>query len=307
MKIDLGINNCFAVKRWTETEAWCQIVTEIFNVKNVQFSFDLLDPIINDQFHLKEYKKIREITKNFDIKINSTFTGLSIYSFNHLLNPDTGFRNKAIYWIEKAICASAEMGAEGIGGAFGALTVKDYQDQNRCQFLKQNLFDSLTYITEVAKYNGLKYFLWEPTPLARELSHTIEEAKQFYQKANENTSIPLLFCLDTGHACARDTKGADRDPYSWIIELGKYSPIIHLQQTDGKNDSHWPFTSEFNQQGIIKPNLLFDALKKSGVENVTLILEINHVFEEDDQKVIDDWSESVKYWKNELDKISYTL
>ena len=57
MKIDLGINNCFAVKRWTETEEWCRIVAEEFKIKNVQFSFDLLDPIINNQFHLKKQRR----------------------------------------------------------------------------------------------------------------------------------------------------------------------------------------------------------------------------------------------------------
>ena len=40
----LGMNTCFAVKRWPEPEEWARIVAEEFGLKSVQFSFDLMDP-----------------------------------------------------------------------------------------------------------------------------------------------------------------------------------------------------------------------------------------------------------------------
>ncbi len=55
----------------------------------------------------------------------------------------------------------------------------------------------------------------------------------------------------------------DSDPYGWLTTLGCYSPIIHLQQTNGKTSSHLPFTKEHNASGIILPDKLLRALAAS--------------------------------------------
>ena len=43
VKINLGINNCFAVKRWPETEEWMSIIKEKFGLDIVQLSTDVTD------------------------------------------------------------------------------------------------------------------------------------------------------------------------------------------------------------------------------------------------------------------------
>ncbi len=305
MKIHLGVNNCFGVKRWPEAEEWLRIVVEEFSTRYVQFSFDIFDPLLYSSAKMKECHKIRSLSEKFGIKIVSTFTGLAIYSFNHLLHPDTGLRRDAMRWMEEAIYATAEMGAKGFGGVFSALSVRDYQDESRRKFLYEVLLDSLCYFSEVGMKVGLEFLLWEPTPLARELCHTIEEAKTFYKKANERSAIPILFCLDVGHACAPDIQGSDRDPYVWLKEIGSISPLVHIQQTDGQYDNHWPFTYDYNQRGIIEPNKVIDALQISGTKEVTLLLEINHPFEENDRKVLSDWKQSIEFWRNSLVPLRY--
>lgn len=52
----------------------------------------------------------------------------------------------------------------------------------------------------------------------------------------------------------------DGKPYEWLRELGAYSPIIHMQQTDGITSGHAAFTPAANQKGIIKGRELLDAL-----------------------------------------------
>ena len=41
----------------------------------------------------------------------------------------------------------------------------------------------------------------------------------------------------------------DGDCYAWIERLGCYSPIVHLQQTDGRTSSHLPFTESRTARG----------------------------------------------------------
>lgn len=45
----LGINNCFAVKRWPEPERWAAIVRERLGLDLVQHSFDLVDLTVSSR------------------------------------------------------------------------------------------------------------------------------------------------------------------------------------------------------------------------------------------------------------------
>ena len=44
--IRLGINNAFASKRWPEPMAWSRLIAGDLGLTEVQFSFDLLDPLL---------------------------------------------------------------------------------------------------------------------------------------------------------------------------------------------------------------------------------------------------------------------
>ena len=55
---------------------------------------------------------------------------------------------------------------------------------------------------------------------------------------------PSLFC-----------EPEDADCYRTLRELGCYSPIVHLQQTNGRMSAHLPFTAEQNETGIIEQNI----------------------------------------------------
>ncbi len=61
--------------------------------------------------------------------------------------------------------------------------------------------------------------------------------------------VPIALCLDVGHMCVPGTSGPDRDPYSWLRELGSVAPVVQLQQSDADGDHHWPFTAERNASG----------------------------------------------------------
>ena len=55
----------------------------------------------------------------------------------------------------------------------------------------------------------------------------------------------------------------DSDCYTWLKALGCYSPIIHLQQTNGHQSAHKHFTKQNNSEGIIAPERVLRALKES--------------------------------------------
>lgn len=100
----------------------------------------------------------------------------------------------------------------------------------------------------------------------------------------------------------------DGDCYAWLEKLGCYSPIIHLQQTDGRASAHLPFTEEQNSKGKITGERLLRALKKSYDQieeagmpkrsgEVYLTLEIFSGTMSIMHDVLYDIKKSVEYWK----------
>ena len=301
MSFILGVNNCWATKRFVEPEEWVKIAATELEVSYVQFSFDMLDPGVDTPAIDRIISRTLDYCSDYGVKIHSCFTGLAAYSFNLLLHPDSVMRQKATEWYEKALTLAAKLKAEAAGGFLGAFSVRDFRNEERRHLLLSSLIETLKYLSQVGKKHGLKYLLWEPMPISREPPATIEEAKDLLSQVNEESAIPIKLCLDVGHVCNPHAKDAmNRDPYMWLKFLGKDSPCIHIQQTDGKADRHWPFTEEYNKVGIIEGEKVLSALRESGTDLVYLFLEVIHPFEYPDGQVIKEIKASVNYWKSYL-------
>jgi D-erythrulose 1-phosphate 3-epimerase len=295
--LELGINNCFAAKRWPEPAAWSRIVASTFKLRTIQFSLDLLDPAADELAAAEHEELVRQAVSTQKLRVHSTFTGLAGYAQNLLLHPLLGHRLDALRWYDKALQLSARLGAEATGGHFGTLSVTDFEDARRREYLYDFLIDALAYLSMRGKQAGLKYLLWEPMPLLREAPATIRQALDLHERANKRAAIPIQFCLDLGHQCTIGASGPDRDPYEWLRQVGHLCPCIHLQQTDGQGDHHWPFTADFNRQGIIHPGKVREALEKGGARDALLVFEVIHAFEAAETQVIDDLRQSVEYWR----------
>jgi hypothetical protein len=87
---------------------------------------------------------------------------------------------------------------------------------------------------------------------------------------------------------------------AWLRALGSRSPVVHLQQNDGKSDSHSPFTDEQNEAGVVQAPAVIKALEESGATETTLLLEVIHSFECPEERVLSDLEKSVAYWRDSL-------
>ena len=288
-----SINNGFALKNWPEPEAWARLVAEDLGLREVQFSFDLLDPTLQEPARRMLIEQTVQTVKEFGISIRTTFTGLIIYAQNHLAHPDAGMRTRAFSWFESALEATARLGAEATGGHIGAMSSRD--SVNRHSFIRATLIDSVRALTRTAAALGQEYFLWEFMPTPREIPHTPDEALELVREVNVGASIPVRLCFDLGHCCGFDLKEPG-DPHDWLQKVLPLTPIVHLQQTDGRGDHHWPFTPEFNRSGIIDPRRVVEIVKTSPFERVDLVLELGHSMEVSEQQIIDDHKRSIDFW-----------
>ena len=297
MQLALGINTCFAVKRWPRPDDWAPIVRERLGLTLVEHSFDLVEP--DDAAHLAgAAASVVDATRRHGIRVHSTFTGLAAYSANLLLHPEPAARAAALGWFRRAIDFTAAVGGTATGGHVGAFSVTEWRDQTLRQERWAGLKAALRELSETAAGAGLESLLVENLAAAREPSTRAMIRELLSPADGEHAAVGL--CLDVGHMCVPGTRGAERDPYVWMRELGSSAPEIQLQQCDADGDHHWPFTPERNLQGRIDADHLIASLGEGGVAATTLILEVIPPFEQDDDMVIDDLARSVDYWREAL-------
>ena len=238
----LGINTCFAVKRWPQPERWARLVRDEFRLDLVQHSLDLVDLDAPPDEVAGQAEQVRAACAAAGLTLHSTFTGLAAYSSNLLLHPDRSARNRARDWYRQVIDFTAEAGAGSTGGHVGAFSVDDWRDPARRRQLWDELGESLAGLAAHARGRGLSAVMAENLAAAREPS-TMEMFSSLLTEGDE-AHVPVTLCLDVGHQCVPGTSGQDRDPYAWLERLGARAPVVQLQQSDGQADHHSPFTAE---------------------------------------------------------------
>ena len=296
----LGINDCFAVKRWPRPAEWASVVRDDLGLDVVQHSFDLVDLDAPADAVSAQAAEVRAAVAAHDLTLHSTFTGLAAYSSNLLLHPDADARDRAEDWYRRAIDFTALVGGASTGGHVGAFSVADAGDPARRAMLTTDLRSRLHRLAAAAKEAGLVYLVLENLAAAREPA-TIAGVRALLT-AGDPTHVPVRLCLDVGHMCVPGTAGDDRDPYTWAASLGSVAPIVQIQQSDEDGDHHWPFTPARNAEGRIDADRLLDALEASGASEVALVLEVIPPFEQDDGAVLADLRASAAYWRDALER-----
>ncbi len=293
----LGINTCFAVKRWPEPEDWIAVVHEL-GLDLVQHSLDLVDLETSADDLASQAGAVRAACQRDGVTLHSTFTGLAAYSANLLLHPDEVRRDRAVSWYRRAIDFTALAGARSTGGHVGAYSVKDWADIDRREQLWRWLRTALAQLAGYAHDAGLDCLMIENLAAAREPS-TMAGIRSLLTDPDPR-HVPILACLDVGHQCVPGATGAELDPYAWLTALGAHAPVVQLQQSDAAADHHWPFTPEANAAGRITAPQVMRAIEASGAAEVALVLEIIPPFEADDDRVLADLRASVEYWRRHL-------
>jgi hypothetical protein len=294
MRLRLGIDDCYAVKRWPRPEDWIPIVRDRLGLRLVQHSLDLVPTAAP----VGSARSLAAAVGEAGLELHSTFTGLAAYSSNLLLDPDAGAREAASAWFRWAIDWTAAAGGRMTGGHVGAFAVADWVAPDRRRARWASLQDGLAALAAHARLAGLEALLVENLAAAREPS-TMSMIRDLISDG-DGERVPVRLCLDVGHMCVPGTSGPERDPYAWLRQLGPDSPVIQLQQSDADGDHHWPFTAARNAAGRIDADRVIDALGEGGVEETALILEIIPPFEQADDEVLTDLEDSVGYWRDAL-------
>ena len=297
MKINLGLHMGFAITRFNNPKIWTDIVRNEFNLEYVQFVSDLLQPSMPDNIVKDQINKINYYTKKNEIKIKHTITSPR---YNYMGSTDIIVSNYWKDWLKKFIKISAQIGAEGAGSLLGIYSFDDLK--NNYLETRKKIINGWIELSSHAKICGLKYLIWEPMSVKREMGDTITETLNLHKELNKKSRIPILLNLDVDHGNNFSKNKDNFNPYKWIEKLGHLSPAIHLKQKTKDIYSHKPFIKKYNNIGVIKPKKIIEYLKKLDIEEVTLYFEFTFREREPfDSQSIKHIKESVKYWKKYLE------
>jgi D-erythrulose 1-phosphate 3-epimerase len=291
----LGINNCFAAKRWPLPDEWAQLVRYELGLDLVELSLDLLGDARSPSERLRAAEQTRDALGRHGLAAETTFTGLQAYARSLLMHPDPDRRRAALHWYLDVVDLTARLGARGTGGHVGAMSVADFSDPEQQARRWAGLRQDLAEISARARESGLDYFLVENMASNREPS-TIANM-EYLLSVGDAAHVPIRLCLDVGHQCVPGTTGDDRDPYAWLAHFGGRLAEVQLQQSDGLADHHWPFTPERNSRGRIDPGRVLDALAAAGATDVLLVLEVIPAWEDDDAQVLGGLRASAELWR----------
>jgi sugar phosphate isomerase/epimerase len=277
----IGINLCFAVKRYLEPEAWARFVREELDLTMVQFTFDLADPWWPDRERGEIVGKIRAAANSWGLTIHSAFVGLAHYVPGGLLDPDPTARRIAETWWHRAVDMAAALGVSAVGGPLGAMSVQDAANPAHAERRYGELLASLDSIGEHVRRNGLDHLLIEPTPIRREIPHTVE---QCHRLATDLTGlgVPFGFALDTGHTVHEPLYGPQASAAEWIDGLGGHIRLVHLDNTDRQGDPHWGWPHPLGRFDVAA---FARQLQGSGLADLPVVLEVYPRFEDDDDEV----------------------
>jgi hypothetical protein len=300
MRVALGINTCFAVKRWPTPDTWAPVVRERLGVTLVQHSLDLVEPPLGDGSVVASASRVAGACSRHGLRIQSTLTGGAASSANLLLHPDADARISARRWFHRAIAYTARVGGEATGGHLGAFSAADWSDARLRAARLADLRAALASLAMDARRAGLAYLVFENLPAAREPS-TMAMARDLLDEGDA-LHVPVRLCLDVGHVWVPGAPDGDRDPYAWLRSFARVSPIVQVQQSDAAGDRHWPFTPDRNAAGRIDAEAVLDALGEGGAGDVALIVEVIPPSEQDDEAVLDDLAVSVDYWREAIER-----
>lgn len=176
---------------------------------------------------------------------------------------------------------------------------------------------------------GQQHFL---KPDIKTVICAIEEKKHLYVGAEEAHNI--LLSAQNGNLNSSDaaseimrlceendhlfSEPCDSDTWSWIKNLGKYSPIIHLQQTDNTSSAHRDFSPENNSNGMITGVKLLTSLYESyntpnengmpmPVEDIYLTLELFYPNTAKGYDIVNSLGISAEYWRRFIPEDGMTL
>lgn len=375
-KIYLGVDNCFAIKRWVEPKDWISLIKDMgINVGEASFDNEI-DFLYSPQWYIDQwFESLMKAEEENNFAVRAFYTGYQSYRTTGFAHFDTKMADNLVLNFFLPVLKKLERTNKFLGLSVHTYPEKVLQDPQKFFDMQSQVIDCYATLVEYSKKHGNTPICVEQMYTPAQAPWTIKTNFEFIEKIYKYTHGPIYTSIDVGHVTGQKKyskptsemlqknleekvpskklniwlggnsvyklwdhllnskenignkidklQGAmkeynylfsetsdDYNPYKWLEKLAPYSPIIHLQQTDGVNSPHAPFTKENNKKGIIDEKKVlksikaaYDKVKPSSdkmppiTKEILLNFEIFSASTMTSYEVIDNIQQSVDYWR----------
>lgn len=372
--IYLGIDNCFASKRWVRPSEWSRVIRDL-GLRYVEASADTeCDPLYMGEAFTRDWiEDTREACAKQGVTVKNVYSGHGTYATCGLSHYDPRVTRRFLdQWMKAQVDTAKALGA---GFGFFAHGFEEPLLQDDALYVQKldELYGTLSELSSYARARGVDYVGIEQMYSPHQPPWRIADAEELMREVYHRSGAPFYITADLGHmngqqyflepdaasvekailaaregmplrrlwlgsVSAHETyrravageiavsdavkiiladvaahphlfalpEDASND--AWVSRVGCYSPIIHLQQTDGKSSPHWTFTPENNKNGIVRPEGFLKAIKASYEQpddpamppkcgEITLTFEPFCATAGNTFDLLDDIAESVRCWR----------
>ena len=304
-RLYLAIDNCFAAKRWTDPADWARVVADL-GLNLVEASADTEN---DPHYHGREYQRrwaesVRTACAGHGLRVANLYSGHGTYATLGLWHPDPHVADRMLNeWLKPQIDVAPAVAA-GLGFYVHAFPISVIERRPVYEAAVEALVDRLAAVAWYAGRGPAATLPWLGTAEAYLLARDAATADA--SPAADDAWNRVQAIVDAHpHLFARPNDG---DPYAWLAALGAYSPIIHLQQTDGTRSAHLPFAEANNQSGIITAPRVLAALQASyrsprlpasipPVEEIYLTIEVFLGTAANPYAALQELRQTVSYWR----------
>ncbi len=325
-RIHLGIDNCFAIKRWTEPCEWGKVIGEM-GLQYVEAVPDLeCEPLLNPADYRRDWtEKVNRLREETGIRVVMFYSNDSTYDSIGFSHPDGRIRRHFVEnWFGNFIEMASAIGSD-IGYYVQATPESMLYSAEGRREAASRAYECIVRVNRMAGDAGIRHVALEQMYTPHQPPFRIADMRSLIVNVTRDSGVPFFLTEDVGHHCpfyrvptdealragaarfARDgfvapwlgsreaydlftrfaAKGSltggeiaalredfarnadqfnapeDTDCYAWLRKLGCWSPVIHMQQTDGTHSSHAPFLPENNASGKIHPVRVLRALAEA--------------------------------------------
>ena len=322
-RIHIGIDNCFAIKRWTAPEDWARVVADL-GMRYVEAVPDLeCEPLLTPDDYRREWiDRVNKVRDRTGVQVVMFYSNDSTYDTIGFSHPDERVRR---YFVEEWFGKFIDLAA-GVGSDIGFYVQATDETALATREGREEAFararGCMEDVCRMAAQAGIAHTAIEQMYTPHQPPFSIDGMEKLIRDVTAASGVPFYFTEDVGHHCpkyfmpdenvlkkaaeryaqdgfvdvwlgspqayslftAEAEKGTlsaaalhalqddfeknadqfntpeDADCYEWLRRLGAWSPVIHMQQTDGTHSSHDPFTPANNAAGRIHPVKVLRAI-----------------------------------------------
>lgn len=198
--IYLAVDNCFAMRRWTDPLEWAAVVKDL-GLRYVEASADNeCDPLYTTPAYLADWvAQVRRAYEQTGVSVVNFYSGHGTYATTGLTHTDPRIRDRILNdWLKVMAKLAGEVGA-GLGFACHALAESVLQDASAYAFAEADLYARLAELARYAADCGTQSVGLEQMYTPHMIPWTLAGSAHLLQEVYRLAGEPVYLTIDTGH------------------------------------------------------------------------------------------------------------